>query len=606
MSGEQEALSAKSAGMAARLSAAGDMIGIDVVDTIPALFEERVRRTPERIAYRQFEPAERCWQNYSWRDMAVKVARWRAGFAGSGLTAGDRVVVLLRNSVEWVCFDVAALSLGLVTVPLHVTDGAYNWADQLADAEVRLLLVGSTDHWRELFARRDQFPMLEHVVCVEPGIQDLEGGVSLDSWLDAGTPVGAADVRGDMLATITYTSGTTGRPKGVMLSHRNLVAAVSATAERNPGYLEDVFLSFLPMAHIFERTTEYYLAMACGGQVAFARSIPDLPQDMREIRPTVIMGVPRIFERVWAGVAGSASSNPLGRWLLGKVKFIGPDASRDDIATRIARWLIGHLITGKLLKRFGGRLRIAVCGGAPLSAELAAALRTIGLPLIEGYGLAEAAGPVSGDPLSEYRPGAVGRPLPGVHVRIAENGEILLRSAAVMSGYWKRPEETAEAIDREGWLHTGDVGELRDGRLHIHGRLRDIIVLSTGEKLAPSDLETRIVSDPMFEQVMVIGDRRPIVVALVVLNRGAWVDFAARNGLSPDDPNSPACERALRRHIAGLCRAFPDYAQIRRVHAGFNPWTTEAGLLSVTLKIKRNAVSAKYADEIEALFSGHA
>lgn len=582
-----------------------DMIWDRDVDAISALFDERVRRTPERIAYRQFEPADRCWQNYSWRDMAAKVARWRSGFAGCDLVSGERVAVLLKNSVEWVSFDLAALSLGLVTVPLHVTDGPHNWADQLADSEARLLLVGELEQWRLLAPLRDRFPGLEHVVCVEPDTRALQEAVSLESWLDNGVAASAADIPGDALATITYTSGTTGRPKGVMLSHRNMIAAVSATAERNPGYLEDVFLSFLPMAHIFERTTEYYLAMACGGQIAFARSIPDLPEDMAVVRPTVVMGVPRIFERVWKGVVSSASSNPLGRWLLNRAMAIGPDTSRDGFSNKTVRWLIKHLITGKLLKRFGGRMRITVCGGAPLSADLAAVLRTIGLPLIEGYGLAEAAGPVSGDELSEYRPGSVGRPLPGIKVRIAENGEILLHSASVMSGYWKRPEETTEAIDEEGWLHTGDVGELRDGRLYIHGRLRDIIVLSTGEKLAPSDLESRIITDPLFEQAMVIGDRRPIVVALVVLDRNAWNDFAAKEGLDPNEPNNHACEKALREHIGRLCRGFPDYAQIRRVHADFDPWTTEAGLLSVTLKVKRNAVSSKFAKEIEALFAGH-
>jgi long-chain acyl-CoA synthetase len=417
--------------------------------------------------------------------------------------------------------------------------------------------------------------------------------------------VSAGTVKADTLATITYTSGTTGRPKGVMLTHGNLVAAASATAKRNPGYLEDVFLSFLPMAHIFERTTEYYLAMACGGQIAFARSIPDLPEDMATIKPSVLMGVPRIFERIWKGVVTSASANPLGRWLLGQVTAIGPDTGHDKIATRAVRWLIERLITRNLLRRFGGRLRITVCGGAPLSADLAAALRTIGLPLIEGYGLAEAAGPVSGDELSEFRPGAVGRPLPGTNVRIAASGEILLRSAAVMSGYWKRPEETAQAIDQEGWLHTGDVGELREGRLYIHGRMRDIIVLSTGEKLAPSDLESQIITDPLFEQAMVVGDRRPIVAALVVLDKKAWTGFAKENGLAPDDPNDPDCEQALRQHIAALCRAFPEYAQVRRVRAGFEAWTAEDGLLSVTLKVKRNAVSALFADEIEELFAGH-
>jgi len=315
--------------------------------------------------------------------------------------------------------------------------------------------------------------------------------------------------------------------------------------------------------------------------------------------------VPRIFERVWKGVVHSASSSPAGRWLLDRAAAIGPDTGRSGLFERVERWLIGRLVTRKVLGRFGGRLRTAVCGGAPLSADLARSLRAIGLPLVEGYGLAEAAGPVSGDNVADYEPGSVGRPLDGMDVRISDSGEILLRSASVMSGYWNRPEETAEVLDKDGWLHTGDLGELRGQRLYVRGRVRDLIVLSTGEKLAPSDLESQIITDPLFEQAMVIGDRRPIVAALVVLEKERWNEFAADKGLDPEDPNDLRGERALRQRIENLCRAFPDYAQVRRLRAGFDPWTTEAGLLSVTLKVKRDAVAAEFADEIAGLFRQH-
>lgn len=582
-----------------------DMISLDGVERLPALFGERVRRTPNRIAYRQFEKRDGSWHDHSWREMAERIDRWCRGFAGSGLVPGDRVSVLLKNSVEWVCFDQAALRLGLVTVPLHITDGAHNWADQLADAAPRLLLIGSLEDWKKLAPLRAEFPALERIVCLENPAEPATDIFSLDQWLEAGTTPENVAVTPGSLATITYTSGTTGRPKGVMLSHRNIVAAAWATMQRNPVYLEDVFLSFLPMAHIFERTTEYYLAIAGGGQLAFARSIAELPEDFATVRPTVVMAVPRIFERIWKGVVVSAAKNPFGRWLLDRAVKIGPDVAKDGFPEKCVRWLVAHLITRGLLRRFGGRLRITVCGGAPLSADLATALRTIGLPLVEGYGLAEAAGPVSGDRLDAYVPGAVGEPLPGVTIRISDDDEILVRSASVMQGYWNRPEETAETVTADGWLHTGDKGELRQGRLYIHGRLRDFIVLSNGEKFAPSDLESRIVTDPLFEQAMVIGDRRPIAVALVILNGERWRAFAIDQNLDSADPNDPACEQALRARIANLCHAFPDFAQVRRVHAGFEQWTSEAGLLSVTLKVKREAVSARYAAEIERLFAGH-
>jgi long-chain acyl-CoA synthetase len=431
------------------------------------------------------------------------------------------------------------------------------------------------------------------------------GAVHVDVWLPR-IPTPATPVfEGDTLATITYTSGTTGRPKGVMLTHRNIIVAASATLKRNPGYLEDVFLSFLPMAHIFERTTEYYLAMMSGGQIAFARSVADLPEDFATIRPTIVMGVPRIFEKVWKGVVTSAARNPLGRWLIDRVAALGPDTGVNTLAERAQRLLIKLFITKNLLKRLGGRLRLTVCGGAPLSADLAKSLRVIGLPLLEGYGLAEAAGPVSGDHLAEYQPGAVGRPLDGVEISITDTGEILLRSQSVMSGYWKRPDETAKALDEDGWLHTGDIGELRDGRLYVHGRMRDLIVLSTGEKLAPADIESQIITDPLFEQALVIGDKKPIVAALVVLDIEQWSEFAAEKGLDPADLNGPASEQALRKRISAKCLAFPDFAQIRRIGVSLEPWTADEGLLSVTLKVKRHAVAAKFEKQIQDLFAGH-
>lgn len=587
------------------LSRTTDIIGREDAGTIAAVFDERIRRTPKKIAYRQYEPAENCWRSYNWQDMAKRVARWRKGFAGSRLVSGQRVSILLKNSVEWVCFDQAALRLGLVTVPLHATDGPENWADQLADAEPRLLLVGRLEDWRVLAPLRHRFPLLEQIVCLEATEDNSLGIVHIDAWLDNDSNPTDVAIESGTLATITYTSGTTGRPKGVMLSHRNIISAADATLQRNPVFQDDVFLSFLPMAHIFERTTEYYLAIAGGGQMAFARSISNLPEDLTVIKPSVIMGVPRIFERVWKSVVVSASKNPIGRWLLGRVTSIARNTGKNTIFAGIERWLIRLFITRNLLQRFGGHLRIAISGGAPMSDELARSLRAIGLPLVEGYGLAEAAGPVSGDSLADYEPGAVGRPLDGTEVRIADSGEILLKSASVMQGYWKRPEQTVEVLDRQGWLHTGDKGELRQGRLYVHGRMRDLITLSTGEKLAPSDLESRIITDPLFEQAMVLGDRRPVVAALVVLNRQRWRDFAADKGLDPEDPNNRRCERAMLQRIAGLCHNFPEYAQIRHLRSGFDIWTAEAGLLSVTMKVKRDAVSAALADEIGELFAGH-
>jgi long-chain acyl-CoA synthetase len=575
---------------------------IEPVDapTLAALFAERVRRSPDHVAYRDFIAGEAGWRAWTWQEMERLVGRWRAGFAASGLQPGDRVAILARNGVAWVCADLAAAGLGLVTVPMHVGDGVGNWSFVIGDSSPRLLVVGEAAHWQVLAARREPWPELETVVLLEAGADHPDGAVRLADWLPDHPVAEIGGLAADDLVTITYTSGTTGRPKGVMLTHRNLIAAADAVLRRNPGGPGDVFLSFLPLAHIYGRTTEYYLAMSCGGEVAFARSIADLPQDFAAIRPTVMMGVPRVFERLWKSVLASASRPP-GRWLLARALALGPQRGRAGLIERMQRRLIGRLITARLIARFGGRLRLAVCGGAPLSADLARSLRAIGLPLVEGYGLAEAAGPVTGDAVNDYLPGAVGRPLDGTEIRIAGNGEILIRSASVMAGYWRRADETARAVDARGWLHTGDLGTIREGRLVVQGRLRDVIVLSTGEKVAPSGIESRIVTDPLFLQAVVLGDRLPAIMALVVLDRERWADFAAAHGLDPAEPDTSECERLLLGRIASLCAGLPPYAQVRRVSAGLEPWTIADGLLTVTLKVRRDAVAARFRDRIDVL-----
>jgi long-chain acyl-CoA synthetase len=390
-----------------------------------------------------------------------------------------------------------------------------------------------------------------------------------------------------------------------MLTQANMLAAALAPLERNPGYLEDVFLSFLPMAHIFERTTEYYLAIACGGETVFARALDDLPEDFTTIRPSVIMGVPRIYERLWNGVESSAAGNWFGRWIIGRAGKLGLRRENDGLIVRFQHWLLERFIGQKLSKHLGGRVRIAVCGGAPLAAQLAGRLRAVGLPLIEGYGLAEAAGPVTGDGLSDYEPGSVGRPFSEMTLRISGDGEILVKSPSVMSGYWNRPEETAKALSGDGWLRTGDLGEMRDGRLYVHGRMRDLVVLSTGDKLAPSDIESWLMADPLFAQVMVIGNGRPMIVALAVLDIGNWRRFAGEQGLDPSAPNSPISERALLARIVGRLDMMPEYAQVRRIHACLEPWTVEDGLVSVALKIRRAEIEKRFGQEIEQLYAGH-
>lgn len=581
-----------------------DIIGKGDVTTISGLFAERVRRSPDKVAYRERESAD-GWRGCTWREMASQAAHWRTAFAASGLKQGDRVAILHHNSTEWVCFDIAALGLGLVTVPLGLSDNPPTWVEQLAETGARLLVAGQRAHWTAMSGQTDHLSKVSRVVCLDNRESHPGRCVNVSDWLPAATTPTDPTVHAGSLATITYTSGTTGRPKGVMLTQANMLAAALAPLERIPGYLEDVFLSFLPMAHIFERTTEYYLAIACGGETVFARTPDKLPEDFATIRPSVIMGVPRIYERLWNGVESSAAGNRPARWLIGRAGTIGQRRENDGLIIRFQRWLLERFVGRKLLRHLGGRVRVAVSGGAPIGAQLATRLRAVGLPLVEGYGLAEAAGPVTGDNPLEYEPGSVGHPFSEMKIRISGDGEILIKSPSVMSGYWNRPEETADALSGDGWLCTGDLGEMRNGRLYVHGRLRDLIVLSTGDKLAPSDIESCLMADPLFAQAITLGNDRPMVVVLAVLHIEHWRLFSEEQGLDPSAPNSLISERALLARIAGLLDMMPEYAQVRRIHASLEPWTVEDGLVSAALKIRRAEIEKRFGPEIKQLYAGH-
>jgi long-chain acyl-CoA synthetase len=474
----------------------------------------------------------------------------------------------------------------------------------LADAEPRLLLVDEVTQWSALAPFRSRFPGLATVICVAAAGPEKTEAVSLEAWLPSAAAAPDPSVAPDTLASITYTSGTTGRPKGVMLTHANLVFAASAVLRRIAGRTDDVFLSFLPLAHSLERSVGYYVPLACGAELAFARSVRDLPDDLRTIRPTILVAVPRIYERAWQRVEETLADRRFGRGLLRWL--VSPEGGGRGFSSLIRRAFVSLLIGPRLRAGFGGRLRVAVSGAAPLPAQICRGLRAAGLPLTEGYGLTEATGPATGELPERYVPGSVGRLLDGVELRTADSGEILIRSPGVMAGYWRRAKDTAEAIDAEGWLHTGDLGKIEYGRVFVFGRTRDTIVMSTGEKVSPAELEARIVADPLFEQAVILGDRRSYLVALVVLSEKLWRSFAEAHRREPGAMSGEAAERLLVERIAEITRDLPRYAQIRRVWPTPIPWTVENGLITVTLKPRREELARRFAADIERLYQAPA
>jgi long-chain acyl-CoA synthetase len=405
-------------------------------------------------------------------------------------------------------------------------------------------------------------------------------------------------VDGNTLATIVYTSGTTGKPKGVMLSHQNMLQNVKSALGAYAVYTNDVFLSFLPLSHMFERTVGYYLPMTAGALVTFARSAQQLNEDFKTARPTIIVSVPRIFERIHAGIHASlAEASPMKKRLFEFTHRTGWAMfewrqGRGPFYPGFLLWpLLKPLVAAKLLDRMGGRLRLCISGGAALNPSIAHTFLGLGLPICQGYGLTEAAPIISGNRLEKNDPTSIGSALPGVEIAFDENGALLAKGPNIMLGYWKNEEATAQVLSPTGWLNTGDRARMENGFLYITGRIKDIIVLGNGEKVPPVDMELAIQLDPAFEQVMVVGEGKPYLGALVVLSGSA--------------SKGPVDEKALTARVGQLVKGFPGYAQIRRIAIAPERWTVENGLLTPTLKLKRGPIVARHQDLIDQIYKGH-
>jgi len=596
------------------------------VQTLPELLAFRAALTPHSEAYRACDPGTGQWISLTWAQTQERVQQWSRAIAASGLPQGARIAILLPNGLDAMSIDQAVMATGCVPVPLHAIDNPGSIAYILADAEVSLLVVEEPEQWRRIRDVGMPLPHLMGVVTTNastglPTAAEQDVPVApLAAWLQhaaADTPLPPPPGPED-LAAIVYTSGTTGKPKGVMLTHANVVADVKAVLERIAPTPQDVFLSFLPLSHTFERTGGYYLPMASGSCVVYARSVAQLAEDLKNVRPTVLVSVPRIYERVHAKLIETLSPSPLKMQLFQAAQAVGwkrfcaaqrLPAPQDDGAggwMRALPWpLLRALVAKPLLAQFGGRVRVAVSGGAPLSPTIAHCFLGLGLQLVQGYGMTETTPVVSVNTLEDNDPSTVGRALPGVEVRIGENRELQVRGPIVMKGYWKRPEDTARTVSADGWLGTGDQAEIVDGRIRILGRIKEIIVTSTGEKVPPADLELAITADALFEQAFVVGEQRPFIACVAVVHAEEWRQLAGQLGLDANDPASlahPSAQRAALARIEKLAAGFPRYAVPRAVHLVREPWTIENAFMTPTLKLKRTNLMAHYAAAIEAMY----
>ncbi len=586
------------------------------INTLSQLLLERVRRTPQREAYRQFDTATQSWRSTTWAEALHEVKRWRLALQGEALRPSDRIGIMLGNCREWMFMEQAALSLGLVVVPLFTNDRAENVGYILHDADVKVLLVNGADHLDLLKPIHPQLSGLCRVLTLQPdvNVSGLDNLRTIASWLPDDAPAFTSHAgQSNDLATIVYTSGTTGRPKGVMLSHKNILS--NAYAGVSYTIPDDLFLSFLPLSHMLERTLGYYIPMMTGATVAFARSVAQLSEDLVTIRPTILISVPRIYERVYARIQEQlATKSPFALKLFEQAVNVGWERfliqqGRAPWTPKMLLWpLLNRLVARKILNKLGGRLRVAIAGGAALAPHIAKTFIGLGLPLIQGYGLTETSPIISGNMPNDNLPDSVGEPLLGVQVRVADNGELLAKGDGVMLGYWNDPEATRRIIDADGWLHTGDKVRIESGHIFITGRLKEIIVLANGEKVAPGDMELAIAADPLFEHVMVVGEGRPFLAALVSLQSEQWQKLAAGLGVNPTDvrvlDSKPVMDELLR-HIAPRTVTFPGYAQIRRVVVTPEPWTIDNGLITPTLKLRRDRIVAYFPTQVQQLYAGH-
>lgn len=564
------------------------------------------------------------FQPLRYGDMRAQVAMFFHGLLKLGVRRGDRVALVSENRPEWVITDQAVLFHGAVNVPIFPSQTAKQIEFILRDAGASVVVLSNRYQLSKIERIRDDVPSLKHVIVMNELDDRPDNVLSFAEVLTSGASdhqqhphalrEAAATILPEDLCTIIYTSGTTGNPKGVMLSHANFVSNIVAAAKILPISDTDTLLSFLPLCHVFERMAGYYTAISCGATVAYAESIETVAENMLEIKPTIVIAVPRLFERIYNRVMrmvekDAAVKRRIFHAAIGTGKAYARARKQSGVGPLLAarHAAANALVFGKLKQRTGGRIRYFVSGGAALPRELGEFFEAVGLLIIEGYGLTESSPVIAANRLDNYRFGSVGLPLPGIEVRIAEDGEILTRGPHVMRGYYNNPEATAEAIDAEGWLHTGDIGVLdEEGFLHITDRKKHLFVSSGGKNIAPQPIENLFAGSEFIDQFVLIGDKRMFLTALIVPDYEALKQYAAKNGITYDDPEEltghPDILKLIEQTIQARQKDLANFEKVRRFTLLKEPFTIENGQMTPSMKIRRKAVEEHYKDVIEGMY----
>ncbi len=587
--------------------------------TIVDVFFNRVRDLASRPALRH--RGSDGWQSISWNDYGQSVREVGAGLLALGIEAGDRVAILSGNRPEWLFADMAILSTGAVSVPVYPTSIAAQTGHVLAHSQASLIVVDSAAQRDKVRSLRSRCKALRYLVVMdaEAGEGELtffdlreRGRAKLAEDADAFERA-RAQVTADTLATIVYTSGTTGPPKGAMLSHKNLAFEADQVARHGDFPPGEETLSFLPLSHVAERLQGELIAVALGFVVNFGRGIETVREDLLEVRPTILTCVPRLWEKIYEGILGKLKdASPARRALFGWAIAAGKKRFYADVNKRrlgpvafVQARLADRLVGKKIRTALGlDRARFLISGAAPLSPEIQAFFGALGMPILEAYGQTECTGVSHGTtPVRGIRPGTVGNALDGIEVRIAEDGEILVRGDSVFVGYYKDEAATQAAVV-DGWLHTGDVGEIdSDGYLKITDRKKDIIVTAGGKNVAPQNIENRLKSWQGISQVVVLGDKRKHLVALVTIDEAGMEAAVGRAPVHPPSKDAAVCAQ-VQAAIDAVNSELSSYETIKRFAVLDNDFSIESGELTPSLKVKRRVVDERYQHVIASLYAG--
>jgi long-chain acyl-CoA synthetase len=587
--------------------------------TIPRLFLH-LTDTFQKSALLLYKKGGR-YLSLSTTEVRQEVERIALGLKDLGVNPGDKVVLLAENSPWWVMTDYAILGLGAVTVPIYTSLVPDQIKYIISDSDSKVVIVSDRKLWDKVAEIRGDLPGIKHFVSFEDrpagsilSLAELEAkGEKSRQAVPSLFEDAARSVKPDDLASIIYTSGTTGLPKGVMLTHANFTSNVETLATIIPFSDRDTDLSFLPLSHVLERLVTFAF-MSRGVSMAYAESVETVAENLLEVKPTIMVSVPRLFEKIYAKVmdnvlAGAGFKKKIFFWAMrvGK-EYAKKTMQRQPVpgSLRRRRTIAHKLVFSKILEKTGGRVRFFVSGGAPLAKDIAEFFYTLGIVVLEGYGLTESSPVIAANTFDNLKFGTVGRPIPGVEVRIAPDGEILARGPNIMKGYYKKEEETREAL-AGGWLHTGDIGHLdEDGFLVITDRKKDLIVTSGGKNVAPQPIENLLKQNPYIANCVIVGGSRKFIAALIVPNFEKVQDFAQKSGIRyvnrRDLVQNEAIVRFLLQEVDQSTPGLAPYEKVKKIALLERDFEIGEGEITPTLKVKRNVIEQKYKDLIDSLY----